>query len=194
LAKQLDKVVAGKVNPSPIYLPGDLPTNPDEDPDPELAIAEGFEIVRQQEATLEDGAVVTWRERLLIIRSKALAQVQARNLEKRLTQAEADILALTPPPGRGKRRFDDPVALQQAVDAILARYKVAGLLEIEAERQVTIRHVRKYRDRPARTEEKVRYQVQVHRCQEAIDQVKQRLGWRVYATNAPAELSRSVSD
>jgi transposase len=187
LAKQLDKVVAGKVNPSPIYLPGDLPTNPDEDPDPELAIAEGFEIVRQQEATLEDGAVVTWRERLLIIRSKALAQVQARNLEKRLTQAEADILALTPPPGRGKRRFDDPVALQQAVDAILARYKVAGLLEIEAERQVTIRHVRKYRDRPARTEEKVRYQVQVHRCQEAIDQVKQRLGWRVYATNAPAE-------
>jgi transposase len=187
LAEQLDKVVAGKVKPSQIYLPEDLPTNPDEDPDPELAVAEGFEIVRQQEATLEDGPVVTWQERLLIIRSQALAEVQARNLEKRLTQAKAAIRALTPPPGRGKRQFDDRVALEQAVDAILVHYKVADLLEVEAERQVTVRHVRKYRDRPARTEEKVRYQVQVHRRQEAIDQAKRRLGWRAYATNAPAE-------
>ncbi len=187
LAEQVDKVVTGKVKPKSIYLPKDLPIDPDEDPDPELAIAKGFEITRQQKAELEDGTTVTWQERLFIIRSKALAQVQARNLDKRLSKAEAEILALTPPPGRGKRMFDDPVALQQAVDAILTRYKVAGLLEIEAERQVTIRHVRKYRDRPARTEEKVRYQVQVHRRQEAIDQAKQRMGWRVYATNASAE-------
>jgi transposase len=177
LTKQLDKVVAGKVNPAPIHLPED----------PELAIATGFEIVRQQQAKLEDGSVVTWQERLLIIRSEGLTQVQARNLEKRLTQADADIRALTPPPGRGKRQFDDPMVLQQAVDAILARYKVAGLLEVEAERQVTVRHVRKYRARPARREEKVRYQVEVRRRQEAIDQAKQRLGWRVYATNASAE-------
>ena len=187
LAEQIDKIVAGKVKTHSIYLPKDLPIDPDEDPDPELAIAEGFEIARQQKAKLEDGTIVTWQERMFIIRSKALAQVQARNLDERLSKAEAEILALTPPPGRGKRRFDDPVALQQAVDAILTRYKVTGLLEIEAERQVTIRHVRKYRDRPARTEEMVRYQVQVHRCQEAIDQATQRLGWRVYATNASAE-------
>jgi transposase len=187
LAEQIDKVVAGKVKTHSIYLPKDLPTDPDKDPDPELAIAKGFEIIRQQKATVGDGTVVTWQERLLIIRSTALAQAQARNLDKRLSKAEAGILALTPPPGRGKRRFDDPVTLQQAVDAILTRYKVTGLLEIEAERQVSIRHVRKYRDRPARTEEKVRYQVQVHRRQEAIDQAIQRLGWRVYATNAAAE-------
>ena len=187
LAEQIDKVVAGKVKPNSIYLPKDLPIGPDEDPDPELAIAEGFEITRQQKASLEDGTVVTWQERLFIIRSKALAQVQARNLDERLNKAEAEILALTPPPGRGKRQFDDPVTLQKAVDAILTHYKVTGLLEIEAERQVTIRHVRKYRDRPARTEEKVRYQVQAHRRQEAIDQAIQRLGWRVYATNASAE-------
>jgi transposase len=187
LAEQIDKVVAGKVKSTSIYLPQDLATDLDEDPDPELAIAEGFEITRQQKASLEDGTVVTWQERLFIIRSKTLARVQARNLDERLSKAEAELLALTPPPGRGKRRFDDPVALQQAVDAILARYKVTGLLEIEAERQVTMRHVRKYQDRPARTEKKVRYLVQVHRRQEAIDQAKQRLGWRVYATNASAE-------
>ena len=44
-----------------------------------------------------------------------------------------------------------------------------------------------YRDRPAWTEEKVRYQVHVTRQQEAIEQAKQGLGWRVYATNTTVE-------
>lgn len=187
LDEQLDRVSAREVDLIPIYLPEDLPTDPGEEPDPELAIAEGFEIVRQQEATLEDGTVVIWQERLLIIRSKALADVKRQALEKRLDQAEADILALTPPPGRGKRQFDDPAALQQAIDAILTRYDVADFFEVESERQVTTRRVRGYGDRPARTEEKVRYQVHVTRREEAIERAKQRLGWRVYATNTPAE-------
>jgi len=187
LDEQLDKVLAGEVDLTQIYLPEELPTNPDEEPDPELAIAEGFETIRQQEATLEDGTVVTWQERLLIVRSKGLAQMKEQALEKRLTKAEAAIQALTPPTGRGKRQFDDPVALQQAIDDVLTHYKVADFLEVEVEQQVTIRHVRKYRDRPARTEEKVRCQVQVTRQEEAIERAKQRLGWRVYATNAPAK-------
>jgi transposase len=53
------------------------------------------------------------------------------------------------------------------------------------ERQVTTRQIRKHRDRPARTEEKVRYQVHVTRREEAIEEAKERLGWRVYAANAP---------
>jgi len=172
---------------APIYLPEDLPTDPDEAPDPALALAEGFEIVRQQQAPLEDGTVVTWQERLLIVRSKALAEAKEQCLEARLAQAEAAILALTPPPGRGKRQFDDPQALQQAIEALLIRYKVADFLAVQSERQVTTRQLRAYGGRPARTEEKVRYQVQVTRREEAIEQAKQRLGWRVYATNSRAE-------
>jgi len=189
LAEQVERVFAADtdVTLTQVYLPEDLPTEPGEAPDPELAIAEGFEIVRQQEATLEDGRVITWQERLLIVRSKAWAQAQEQALEKRLAQAEAKLLALTPPPGRGKRQCDDPLALQQAIEAILARYDVADFFEVEVERQVTIRPVRPYRNRPARTEETVRYQVQVARREEAIAQARQRLGWRVYATNAPAE-------
>jgi transposase len=185
LNELLDKVLAGEVELTPIYLPEDLPTDPKEEPDPTLSIAAGFETVRQQEATLENGTVVSWRERLLVIRSHALAEVQAETLERRLDKAEAAILALTPPPGRGKRQFDDPLALQQACDHILSRYKVTDLLEVEVERQVTTRQIRKYRDRPARTEERVRYQVHLSRRQDVIDQTKQRLGWRLYATNAP---------
>jgi transposase len=187
LDEQLDKVLTGQVELTPIYLPEDLPTDPQEEPDPALSIAAGFETVRQQEATLEDGTVVRWQERLLVIRSHALADVQAQALERRLDKAEAAILALTPPPGRGKRQFDDLLALQQACDDILSRYKVTDLLKVEVERQVTTRQVRKYRDRPARTEEKVRYVVRLTRRQDVIDQAKQRLGWRLYATNAPTE-------
>jgi len=187
LDKQVDKVLAGEIELTPIYLPEDLPSDPNEEPDPELAIAEGFEIVRPQEATLEDGTVVTWQERLLIIRSRALAEMKKKALEKCLDQAQAEILALTPPPGRGRRQFDDPEALKQAVDAILTHHDVDRFFSVELERQVTVRQIRKYRDRPARTEKKVRYQVHVTRREEAIEKAKERLGWRVYATNAPAK-------
>ena len=187
LDEQLDKVLAGEIELTPIYLPEDLPTDPDQEPDPELAIAEGFEIIRSQEATLEDGTVVTWQERLLIVRSHALAETKKKALEKHLDQAQAEILALTPPLGRGRRQFDDPEALRQAIDAILTHHDVAEFFSVGLERQGTIRQIRKYRDRPARTEEKVRYQVHVTRREEAIEEAKERLGWRVYATNAPAE-------
>jgi transposase len=187
LDEQLDRILARDLELTDIYLPDDLPTSPDEEPDSELAIAQGFEITRQQEATLEDGTVVIWQERLPIVRSSALAEVKKQALEERLTKAEAEILALTPSPGRGKRQFDDPTALQQAMDAILTRYDVAEFLQVEAEPQVTTRRVRGYRDRPTRTEEKVRYQVYVTRRQEAIAQAKQRLGWRIYATDTSVE-------
>ena len=184
LDAQLDEVLAGEVELADIYLPQDLPTDPNQAPDPELAIAEGFEIVRQQTCTLEDGHVVKWNERLLIIHSKALAQVKQQALERRLDKAEAAILALTPPPGQGKRQFDDPAALQQAIEAILTRHKVVEFFEVELECQINTRRVRGYGGKPARTEEKVRYQVHVARRKEAIEQALERLGWRVYATNA----------
>jgi transposase len=190
LNAQLDKALAGEVTLTPIYFPEDLPADPDEEPDPELAIAEGFEIIRQQQTTLSiegKSKVVTWQERLLIVRSKTFAEAKKWALEKRLEQAESKILALTPQPKRGKRQFDDPVALQQAIDTILSHYKVADFFDVDLQRQTTTRHVRRYRDKPARTEEKVRYQVHLIRKQDVIEQHKQRLGWRVYATNAPAE-------
>jgi transposase len=180
---QLDRVLAGEITLTSIYFP-------EEEPDPELAIAEGFEVVRQQQATLDmegQSKVVTWQERLLIVRSKAFAEAKKRALEKHLDQAESKILALTPQPKQGKRQFDDPVALQQAADAILSHYKVADFFGVDLQRQVTTRHVRRYRDKPARTEEKVRYQVHLIRKEDVIERHKQRLGWRVYATNAPAE-------
>ena len=94
---------------------------------------------------------------------------------------------MTPPPGRGKRQWDDLEALQEAVKAILEKHRVEGLLKVHYKREVKRRTIRKYRDRPARTEEQVRYVVQVTRDHRAIHNARRLMGWRLYVTNAPAE-------
>ncbi len=187
LEELLSMVEAGVQKSTKIFLAEDLTRDPNEEPDPELAIAEGFEVVREQQVKLEDGKVVTWQERLLVVRSYAYAEAQIKRFEQNLEQAKAEILALTPPAGRGKRQFDDPQALQQAIDAIVTRYRVQGCFDIELERHSSLRKVRAYKERPARTEEKVRYQVHLTQREEAIEQAKFRLGWRLYATNAPGQ-------
>ncbi len=187
LAELLSVVEAGQMKLSKIYLPEELPPTSNEAPDPELALAEGFEVVREQQAKLEDGSLVTWTERLLVVRSYAFAEAQTKSFEQRLKQAEAEILALPPQPGRGKRQFDDPLVLQQAIAAILTRYRASNYFDIELEQQISQRQVRAYKERPARTEEQVRYQVHLTRREKAIEPAKFRLGWRLYASNAPVQ-------
>ncbi len=184
LDELLSLLQAGAIDLTPIYFPQDLPVAPNEAPDPELAIAEGFEVVREQQTILEDGTLVTWQERLLVIRSHAFAQAKQTAFEQQLAKAEAAILALTPPPARGLGQFDDPIALQQAIDNILARYQMTDYFDIHLEQQSTTRQVRAYKNKPARIEQKVRYQVHLSRRERAIEQTIFRLGWRMYATNA----------
>jgi len=186
LDEQLAQLWAGEVEVSPIYCPVDLPSEAGQAPDPELAIAEGFEVQRQQEAILENGTRVTWTERTLIIRSKAFAEMKERLFEHQLARIKARLVALTPAPGRGKRQVTDEETLRQAVDDILSSSKMRNFFDVELERQVSIRQVRAYGDKPARSEEKVRYQVHVTQRETDIEQAKRRLGWRVYATNALA--------
>lgn len=81
----------------------------------------------------------------------------------------------------------DGIPLQQAVQAVLKKRRVEGLLEVTYHRKVDRRWVRRYRDQPARLEERVRYEVQVQRHAEAIRAARRRMGWRLYVVNAPAE-------
>jgi transposase len=146
----------------------------------------GFESTRKQEAQV-DGKTITWQESVFVVYTPSLARRARRGLTQRLDRAEQALLALTPSPGRGKRQWDDPEALQETAAAILKRYRVEGLLNVHYEREVKQRTIRKYRDRPARTEETVRYVVQVTRDHSAIHNLRRLMGWRLYVTNTPAE-------
>jgi transposase len=163
----------------------DVYRQPVDDQEPEL-IAQGYEISRPQEAMVAD-ELVEWTERVLVIYSPTLAQSAYRGLQGRLQRAAEKLLALTPAPGRGKHQYDELTPLQAEAEAILQQHRVAGLLQVTYERQVSQRQVRKYKDRPARTEEKVRYQLHLSRDEAAIEAQYHTMGWRLYVLNAPAE-------
>jgi len=147
----------------------------------------GYETTRFQEAEVE-GQRVVWKERLLVVYSRAHAKQARRGLDQRLERAERTLQALTPPRGRGRRpQWDDLGALQTQAQAILKRRRVEGLLEVSYVREVQQRRVRKYGHRPARTEERVRYVIQVQRNGAAIRAARRLMGWRLYAVTAAQE-------
>jgi len=91
--------------------------------DEKQVLAEGYEVSR---TCVYEGR--TWQERVLVVRSHAYADTQRRHLQERLAKAQADLLALTPPVGRGKRQITEEAALQSAAAAVLAKHRVVGLL------------------------------------------------------------------
>jgi transposase len=150
-------------------------------------VALAYEATRLQEAEVA-GRSLSWQERVLVVYSPSLARRARRGLAERLKRAENALLALTPPRGRGKRQWDDLDALQQAAQTILKKRRVEGLLQIRYHQEVERRTIRKYGDRPARTEEQVRYVIQVDRDQAAIHAARRLMGWRLYVSNAPCEM------
>jgi transposase len=117
----------------------------------------------------------------------------AKGLEERLQRATDKILALTPPPARGKHQIQDEAKLVQAAEAILKAHDVEGLLTYTFERQEKrqTRHIGRGRgsaERPKREIISIRYQITaITRQEEAIMELRKTLGWRAYVSNAPAE-------
>jgi transposase len=188
LDELLTQFQASGENLTPVFLPGDLPDD-DREPEPELAIAEGFEVSRKQSEIVGQDKV-GWDERCLLVRSFSYQQAMQAGLERRLAKADEALPQLTPARGQGKRQISDEKSLQQAIARIEKQYKVAGLFQVTYTQEVSERKVRGYRGQPPHIERKVRFQVQVERNQEAIEWAMFKAGWRIYLTNAPqAQLS-----
>jgi transposase len=114
-------------------------------------------------------------------------------LDARLQHAQDKLLALTPPPARGKRQLQEEEELMKAADAILKAHDVEGLLiySFERQEQRQTRYLgpgRGNAERPKREIVTVRYQItSVVRQVEAITAVEKTFGWRAYVTNAPTQ-------
>ncbi len=148
-------------------------------------IADGYE--RLESLTMAvDGQALRWRERRLVVRSRQLVRAGETGLRARLTKARAAVAALNQR-GRGQPRCTARPALQAAVEAILPRHRVHGLLAVPYTEWVYKRRLRRYGSRPAtvQVERDVRVQAVVDR--QAVAVAISRLGWRVYATNAPPD-------
>jgi transposase len=134
-----------------------------------------------------------WTERVFVVRSESYRQTLQKGLEKRLQRATDKLLALTPPPARGKDQIRAEASLIQAAEAILKAQEVEEWLTYTFERQEKrqTKHIGRGRgsaNRPTHEIVTVRYQMTaVIRQEEAITQRCKTLGWRAYVSDAPAE-------
>ena len=140
----------------------------------------------EQEKTIE------WTEQVFVVRSENYRKSQLNGLEGRLQRATAKLLALTPPPARGKRQIQEQAELVTVATAILKAHNVEDFLTYTFERQEKreIKYIGRGRgnaNRPTREIVSVRYQILAISRQEATLAAHQKtLGWRAYVSDAPA--------
>jgi transposase len=174
LEKLLSPVFSSEQKLEPIYHPE---TGAPEQPP---LIAEGYEVRIELEATVE-GQPVQWQERRLVVRSVAHAARQAASLDARLTQAVAEIEQLNERK-QGKKILAEE-ELTEAAHLIIKRRRVAGLVRLETQTRTTETQKRKYGAREAEIRVESRSTMSAQIETQAVEEAKQRLGWRVYATN-----------
>jgi transposase len=144
----------------------------------------GFEIAVPLEVLVE-GTTVAWTERRLLARAADRATSEAQALQQRVRTAEAALGALNVP-GPGKPYTLHRERLEGAVRAILQRQAVGEWVQTAIEEVVQTRRLRAYRGQRARRVTERRWQVQVTVDETSLAAALRRLGWRAYATDAPA--------
>lgn len=151
----------------------------------EEEIARGYSYTQSVHADV-GGERIAWTERRLVVRSLSWAQAQGRAVEARLSKALVAIAHLNER-AQGKKRLTEETEVQEAVAQVESQYQVQGLLTCTYQRDTRTRPVRAYGSRPARTGVEQRVTVVARRNEAAVQKRLQSLGWRVYATNQPAE-------
>jgi transposase len=152
----------------------------------EKTLALGFETTRTISTNVA-GDKKVWQERVLAVFSPTSARTTRQAFSKRLNQAEAKLLALTPPRGHGQRQWHDIDALKEAAQKIIQQEKVDQFLTVDYQLDRQRRYIRAYKERQPRYEEQSRYVISVERNQKAIKNARRSMGWRLYATNAPVD-------
>jgi transposase len=148
-------------------------------------LADGFEVSETLQAE-HDTWPLTWTERRLVVRSLHQAKTAEQALRKRIVHAQQALAELAVQQ-RGKRRWTDLGALEQAAGAIVARYRVGAVLQVSCREAVQERLVRAYGDRLATIRRTSTFSVSTVVDEAALATAIAQLGWRVYVTNQPAE-------
>jgi transposase len=178
----LQPVFDGTQPLQPVWRPG-------ADGQPDELVAEGFSLDVELTAAVGEKEL-RWTERRWLVRSQAYATAQEAALERRLDKAAAALRELVVRKQGKKQLFHDE--LMQAAEAIVVREGVEGLLSCTAQAMMTTRRVRAYKDRPARQESEVFFEIDVRRQEALIEGKKREMGWQVYASNGLAMVLAQV--
>jgi transposase len=154
----------------------------------------GFETTRlEQHVEPETGETTEWTERVLVVRTAEMVAKKEATLAKNLEEAESEIMRLTPEPGRGKRVFRSVRDLVKKIREIQERKDVKGLLHVtlarrESRKTKLLGRGRSGENRESQEVVETRFFVtKVKRIEESIEDRKNQLAWRLFATNMPAD-------
>jgi transposase len=171
-------VFRGEQPLEPVYDPATIA-----DATPPEWLAEGYTVTVCL-AGQADGQSVTWSEQRLVVRSIALATRQGRRLDERLEQALVDIRRLNE--RKQGKKILDAAGLNTAAESILQQRRVVGLIPLDVHTTTEPVPQRRYGERPAGIRITQRSTITARLDTAAVASAKQRLGWRVYATNQPS--------
>lgn len=153
---------------------------PAADGETEELVAEGFSLDVPLAAEV-NGQQVTWTERRWLVRSLAFAQGQHKQLHRRLHTAQEQLAQLNERK-QGKKRLTAP-ELAAAAEEIVTKQRVERLVNWEVRTRTHQKKVRAYGGLPPRVVKEREHRLEVSRCEEAIEEAKRQMGWRVYGTN-----------
>jgi transposase len=182
LDRVLDPVFREVLKPSAICLP-----NADgalDEPDEPVAL--GFVYTVERRAPDHSGPSHTWPERRLVVRSLAFATTQEKPRRHRVARAVTASTTLDERK-QGTQRGPDAATASQAAAAIMAKQRVDGLVHVTVMPDGHEPAKRRYGTRPATTVRRERVRGGAARAEAPLAHAVRRLGWRVSATNHPAE-------
>jgi hypothetical protein len=108
-------------------------------------IAQGYETVHTVTAQV-DGQTQCWQERRLLVQSMAATRAAQAHLQERVQKAQQELVELTAR-SQGKPRLTTRTEVDEAIKAVLKRFRVEGLLQVQIQEHVQERPVRAYRGR-----------------------------------------------
>ena len=149
-------------------------------------IAVGYEYRVEMSAQGPKQETVRWSERRLVIRSLQSAESQQQALETRLAKALEELGKLSEQ-RQGKQRLREETQAREAVERIVAKHRVQGLIGVTYTTEITTESVRRYGARAAGIREERTVKLSVAVNSGALERAKDRMGWRVYVTNQPLE-------
>ncbi|VFN06516.1 MAG: hypothetical protein BECKG1743F_GA0114225_112441 [Candidatus Kentron sp. G] len=178
LARLLEPVWEQKQKLSTVYRP--LTQEEIKHGEERQTLAEGFMYEVTQRAKL-DGEEIEWQEQRLVVHSFKHAERQQKALDVRIKKAQSAIAELNIR-GRGRKVLTGD-ELKKAVDKILLKHHVDGIVTVSYHTETHTIHKRAYKDHPARTIEKSKTTVSSEIDPLAYQNTVRCLGWRVYASN-----------
>jgi len=133
-----------------------------------------------------DDSVFEWEERRVLVYSPAYAKDLIRSFNNRLDEAQQAIHNLVIHK-KGRRNPKTLKDLYGRVDSLIKKYKVQECFTINCDQTIETYKVRKHKERPDEMRETITLGLSIERNQEVIELGRKRLGWQIYATNAPVE-------